>query len=557
MKNWRINLILILLILFSATIIGRLIYVQILNYELFKSRAQGQQKISKLVQGERGEIFFRGGQILATNVNEKYVFISPREIEEKEKEETAKLLAETLNLDKDFILEKVKKDNLFEPIKYKITEEEERSLGNLDLAGVYTKAADFRNYPQDSLAAHVIGFLGGEGRGQYGIEGYYNDILQGEEGLQEGIKNPWGIGYLNKIADKGYDIFLNLDYNIQFVAEKLLKEAAKSLEFESGQIIIIDPNSGEIIALANFPAFNPNEYSEVENINIFQDAAIQKIFEPGSVFKPITMAGALEEGKITPQTTYVDEGKVKVGGYTIYNYDSRVWGKQSMTGVLEKSINTGAVFAEEQLGNKKFLDYVKKFKIFEKTGIDLQGEIFSENKNFKKGYEINFVTASFGQGIEMTPIQIVRAFCVIANGGKLVKPYVVERISNGSEEIKTRPEISEPIISPKTASQLTTMLVSVVENGYGKAAKIPGYYIAGKTGTAQVSWSALDIDKSGYSDKTWQSFIGYAPAFNPKFLILVKLDNPKTKTAEYSALPIFHDLARYIIDLWQIPPDHE
>jgi len=553
--NWRINLILILLLLFSATIIGRLIYLQILNRDLFRALAQGQQKIPKLVQGERGEIFFSGGQILATNINEKYVFISPREIEKKE--ETAKLLSQTLNLEEGLLFKKINKDNLFEPIKYKIVKEEEDTLKKLNLVGVYVEEANFRNYPQGSLAAQISGFLGGEGKGQYGLEGYYNDILQGEEKFQEEFKSPFGVGYLNIGAKKGSDIILSIDYNIQFMAEKLLKDAAKNLEFESGQIIVIDPNSGEIFAMANFPTFDPNEYSAVEDINVFQNGAIQKIFEPGSVFKPITMAGAIEEKKITPQTTYVDEGKVKIGGYTIYNYDGRVWGEQSMTGVLEKSINTGAVFAEDQLGDKKFLDYIDKFKIFEKTGIDLQGEIFSENKNFKKGYEINFATASFGQGIEMTPIQLARSFCAIANGGKLVKPYIVKEISNNEKKTEIKPEVSEPVISSKTASQLTAMLVSVVENGYGKAARIPGYYIAGKTGTAQISWSALDENKNGYSDKTWQSFIGFAPAFNPRFLILVKLDNPKTKTAEYSAVPIFHDLAKYIINLWQIPPDYE
>lgn len=547
MKNWRINLILILLILFSATIIGRLIYLQILNQELYKALAQGQQKISKIVQGERGEIFFRDGQILATNVNEKYVFISPREIEEKE--ETAKSLSGALNLGEDFVLEKVKKDNLFEPIKYKITKEEEESLKKLNLTGVYLEEANFRNYPQDFLASQVVGFLGGEGKGQYGIEGYYNDVLQGEEKLQEEIKSPWGIGYLNKGVGKGYDIFLTLDYNIQFMAEKLLRQAKDNLEIESGQIIVMDPNSGEIIALANFPEFNPNEYSKVEDINIFQNAAIQKIFEPGSVFKPITMAAALEEKKITPQTTYIDKGIVEIGGWPIYNYDNRVWGEKTMTEVLEKSINTGAVFAEKQLGHELFLKYIEKFGIFEKTGIDLQ-ETRPENKEFKQGREINFATVSFGQGIEMTPIQLTRAYSAIANGGKLVTPYLVE---NGFVDVK----LQQQVISSRTASQLTAMLVSVVENGFAKSARIPGYYIAGKTGTGQISWSALGIDKNGYSDKTWQSFIGYAPAFDPKFLILVKLDNPKTKTAEYSAVPIFHDLAKYIINLWQIPPDHE
>jgi len=542
MKHWRINLIFILIILFGAAIISRLIYLQIIRHDLYKALAQGQQRDFQFLKGARGEIFFKDGQILATNVREKYLFVSPIEI--KEKEETVKTLSQILSLDEELILEKLKRDSLFEKIKNNLTKEEEDALEKLDLTGVYLGEGVFRKYPQEFTASQTIGFLGGEGKGQYGVEGYYDDILQGEEGFQK--------------EAKGADIFLTLEYNIQFMAEKLLEEAKENLDIEGGQIIVLDPNSGKISALANFPNFNPNHYSEIEDFQIFQNSLIQKIFEPGSAFKPITMAGALDQEKINPQTTYVDTGEVKIGGYTIYNYNEMVWGERTMTEVLEKSINTGAVFIERQLGHNLFLEYIERFGFFELTGIDLQEEVFSENKEFKKGYEINFATASFGQGIEMTPIQFVRAFSAIANGGRLVRPFVVEKIIKDDKVIETQPEISSAqIISAKTTSQLTAMLISVVEHGFAKAAKIPGYYIAGKTGTAQISWSALDIDKRGYSDKTWQSFVGFAPAFNPRFLILIKLDNPKTKTAEYSAVPIFKELAKYIIDYWQIPPDYE
>ena len=341
---------------------------------------------------------------------------------------------------------------------------------------------------------------------------------------------------------------MTLDYDIQFMAEKLLAEAKENLEIEEGQIIVITPDSGKIVALANFPNFNPNQYKEYATdgyLEIFKNGATQKLFEPGSVLKPITFAAALEEEKITPQTTYVDEGKVKIDGRTIYNYDGKVYGLQTMTNVLEKSINTGAVFAEKKLSDNTFLDYLEKFGIFEESGIDLP-EVYSKNEEFKKGYEVNFATASFGQGIEMTPIQLARAYCAIANGGKLVRPYLLS-----SATFSDKKEEERQVISSKTASQLTSMLVSVVENGFGKRAKIPGYYIAGKTGTAQVA------EGGKYStEKTIQTFAGFFPAFNPQFLILVKLNNPKTKTAEYSAVPIFHDLAEYIIHYYQIPPDY-
>jgi len=552
MRNWRINLILILILLFPATIISRLVFLQILHHDFYKALAQGQQKIPSLTQGDRGDIFFKDGQILATNVKEKFVYISPLEIKVGEFSDTAKKIAEILNLEEDWILEKAKKNSLFEPIKYKLSEKEIENLKKESLSGVYLADYTQRNYPQGSLAAQVVGFFGGNEIGQYGIEGYYDDILQGKEGLGEK-------------AVKGSDLVLTLDYNVQFMAEQLLEKAKETLDIEGGQILVLNPVSGKIIVLSNFPSFDPNrynEYAEDENLKIFQNSIIQKLFEPGSAFKPATMAAALDQGKITPQTAYIDTGVVKIGGWPIYNYEERVHGEQTMTQVLEKSINTGAVWAEQQLGHKLFLEYIDKFGFFEPTKIDLEGEIFSENEEFKKGYEINFATASYGQGIEITPIQLAQAFSAIANGGKLIRPYLVEKIVNSSSILnsfseKEQSENSKQVISHQTASQLTAMLVSVVENGFGRAARVPGYFIAGKTGTAQISWSSLGIDKRGYSDKTWQTFVGFGPIFDPQFLILVKLDNPKTKTAEYSAVPIFQKLAKYIIDYYQIPPDYE
>jgi len=558
MRNWRKNLVFVSIILFAATIIGRLIYIQIFSHQYWQALAQGQQKFFETHQGERGKIFFQNGEPLAINRNFDLVYLSPKEIEKTE--ETAQILSLVLDLDYnppaaqqgsntyDLILEKIKKDSLYELIKKKLTEEEIDNLKKLNLPGIYLGTELGRYYPFESMAAQVIGFLGGDDKGQYGIEGYYDELLRGKERFLEKEKGPGGylINGFTPSIENGTDLVLTLDYNIQFLAEKLLERAFENLDIKEGQIIVIEPNSGKILALVNFPNFNPNQYSKVDNIEIFQNGAIQKVFEPGSAFKPITMAAAINEGKITPQTTYIDEGIVKIGGYTIYNYDGGVWGKRSMTEVLEKSINTGAVFVEKQIDHEIFRNYIKAFGIFEPTGIDLQEEIFSQNKEFNKGYEINFATASFGQGIEMTPIQLARAYCVIANGGKLIKPYLVDY--NPS----SHPEEERQVISQKTASQLTAMLVSVVENGFAKRAKIPGYYIAGKTGTAQVP------EKGTYSpDKTWQSFVGFAPAFNPQFLILVKLDNPKTRDASASAVPIFSELAKYIIDYWQIPPDYE
>jgi cell division protein FtsI (penicillin-binding protein 3)/stage V sporulation protein D (sporulation-specific penicillin-binding protein) len=285
---------------------------------------------------------------------------------------------------------------------------------------------------------------------------------------------------------------------------------------------------------------------------------MEKLFEPGSIFKALTMSGAIDKGKVTPDTTYTDTGILERGGETIRNYDQRTYGRKTMREVLEFSINTGAVFAEEQLGHQNFLDLIKQYGIFEPTGVDLAGEAYSANSELKKGHIISFATAAFGQGVEMTPLQMLRAFASLANKGVMVTPTVTESITQEGLKQSLKPSTEQPVrvVSEETANTITSMLVSVVEEGFGKKAGIRGYHIAGKTGTAQVSYSALGISKAGYSPKTIQSFIGYAPAYNPHFIIMVKLNDPRTGTAEYSAIPVFHDLAKYIIDYYQIPPDY-
>jgi len=558
MNDKRLRLIIFLLFLIGAIITGRLFSVQILKRSYYKALAQGQQRFFESVIGKRGEILFANGEKLAANKIRNFVYIAPREIEDKEK--TKEALKQILDLEEDFIEEKINNDNLYELLETKATDSQIERLQRINFPGIYIGQDDSRIFPQGTMASRTIGFVDSEKSGQYGLEGYYQETLKGSQGVIEGERGPGGllISFSSpESTKKGSNLILTLDRQIQFEAEKLLIKAKEDLNIDAGTIIVMKPDSGEIVALANFPNFDPNNYEQEKNMSIFQNLALQSIFEPGSVFKPITMAAAIEEKKITPETTYIDEGVVKISKTPIYNYAKRTYGEQTMTQVLEKSINTGAVFAEQQLGSNLFLEYLEKFGLFEKTGIDLQGEVFSQNQEFKKGYEINFATASFGQGIEITPVQLIKAFSAIANNGKMAKPHLVKKIVSEDSVKEILPELSENVISPETSSKIVSMMVSVIENGYSKQARIPGYFVAGKTGTAQVSWPALGIDKQGYSDKTIQSFVGFAPAFNPEFLILVKLDDPKAKTAEYSALPIFHDLAKYIIDLWQIPPDYE
>ena len=564
MKNWRLNTVFILIIIFGVAIFSRLFYLQITNHKFYQSQALGQQAGFSEIQGQRGQIFFKNSQeskgaygageikSLAINKEKWVVSLIPQEIENKDA--LSEALGKAIGESKEFVLAKIENRDSYTVIKKDLSKEIIEEVKKINEKGIYWENISGRYYPQEKIASQVIGFLGGDGAGQYGIEGYYDDILKGKSGIKEEKRGLDLIDFSAPELDlNGSDVYLTIDYNIQFEAEALLKEAQDNLKIDSGQIIVLKPDTGRVLAIANFPSFDLNYYSKENDLDIFQNSAIQKLFEPGSIMKPFTMAMGINEGKITPNTTYTDDGFVKVGTATIYNFDRKKYGEQTMTGVLEKSINSGAVYVSQLISHQTFLNYLDKFGLNEKTGIELQGEVTS--KNDINGPDVEFATASFGQGISVTPIQIIKGFAAIANGGKLVKPYVVEKIIKGDKETETIPQIlNEQVISKQTADQVTTMLTSVVEKGLSASSRIPGYYLAGKTGTAEVPLK----DKKGYEpNKTIQTFIGFGPALNPQFLILVKLDNPKVSSSSLSAVPVFKKLAQYIINYWKIPPDYD
>jgi len=406
-----------------------------------------------------------------------------------------------------------------------------------------------RFYPQGNLASSVIGFLGFQDKnriGQYGIEEYYEPWLSGQVGFKSFLNK---VGFSNG-SGQGSSLILTIDKNIQFFAEAKLKELVDKWGASGGSVVIQDPKTGSILAMADYPYFNPNQYSKYL-LEEFINQNIQVSFEPGSSFKPITMAAALDTGSIKPETSYFDSGEIKVGSSTIRNYDLASYGWQTMTSVLEKSINTGAVFAMRQTGHDKFLEYLERFQFGKKTDIDLAGEISGNIKNLYTGREINFVTASFGQGISVTPLQLVDAYSAIANGGKMMRPYMVEKIVKADgESVIVKPEVMAEPITPETAKTLTSMLISVIENGLIKKAIVPGFHIAGKTGTAQEAQPA-----GGYSDFFIHNLVGFGPAENPRFTILVKLDRPKgVETAAVSLADTFGDIARFLINYYGIAP---
>jgi cell division protein FtsI/penicillin-binding protein 2 len=564
--QWRIYFLLIIIVLIGGTIIARLFSLQILRYDFYHALAQDQHQFYEKLFPQRGEIFIQDLKSqqevpLAINKEFEHVYAVPRLIPEEEREELAKQLASLLDLNEEVILNRISKtDDPYEPLKHKVDKEVAQQIKDLGVDGIRLSPETWRYYPAGSLASHLVGFVGLSDEkkiGQYGLEGCYEDELKGQLGFLVGEKDIAGywiptVSQKLQPAQDGSKLILTIDQNIQFRAEKELEQMVKRWSAEGGTIIVMEPSSGAIRAMANWPNFDPNQYSQVENINVFLNPSIQKIYEPGSVFKPITMAAALDTGQISPESLYYDDGLVKIGGYTIRNVDGKKYGWQTMTQVLEKSLNTGAVFVQKQLGNQAFREYVQAFGFDRTTGIDLAGEISGNISNLFIDREINFATASFGQGIAVTPLELIVALGAIANQGKLMRPFVVEKIirADGTEQI-IQPQVINQVVSPKTAIQLTRMLVSVVENGYGRPAQVKGYDIAGKTGTAQVP----DPEKGGYSDKTIHTFVGFGPAFDPKFIILVKLDNPQgIRFAADSVSPVFKRLAEYLFNYFEIPP---
>ena len=302
--------------------------------------------------------------------------------------------------------------------------------------------------------------------------------------------------------------------------------------------------------MADGPTFDPNNYSEYEPRN-FLNRGVQEVFEPGSSFKPITIATGLDLGAVTPQMTFNDVGFREEAGYRIKNFSEKIFGIVTMSQVLERSVNTGAMYVQDLVGDDNFLNYIINFGFGQKTNIDLPGEVSGDISNLYSGRKINFLTASFGQGIAVTPIQLINAYSAIANGGKLMRPYVVEKIikEGGREEI-IQPEIIAIPISEKTAMKLKSMLISVVDNGFDKA-RIKGYDIAGKTGTAQIP-----DGKGGYVENEYiHNFVGFAPAFDPKFVIIVKMDRPKGITfAADSLSPTFKEITQFLLNYYAVAP---
>ncbi len=493
-------------------------------------------------------------------------------------------------------------------LKNRLEPDVSRKIEDLDMKGVVLVPEHWRYYPEGSLAAHVIGFLSHDGIGQYGIEGYFNTDLEGKKGTIYASKDPFGrqITVMDSEivnAVDGDSVVLTIDRIIQRKVEAVIKDAVERYKADSGQVIVMNPFTGAIIAMANFPTFDPNNYTDAYTLRpvakdeiiddtvplfkmdethkyvtltdeertnpdipkymfankfgpgVFKNKTVSEVYEPGSAFKPIVMSAALDAKEVEPQTTFIDDGPLKIDDFTIKNSTNQYWGKTTMTQVLEKSLNTGMSWVAKQLGKELMYKYLQAFGFGEYTNLLLEGEAKGRLDYYKQWSKAQLLTQSFGQGIIVTPLQMAVAWSALANGGKLVQPYIVESVIKKDQTIKTEPQVIRRVISEEASSLISSMLVSSVNNGYAHRAAIPGYLMAGKTGTSQIAGKNGKYEVGG-NGTTVTSFGGFI-AFNPQFVAIVKLDRPRIGEdtwGENTAAPAFRDIAEFLINYYNIQP---
>lgn len=529
-----------------------LLTVQLYNLQLNKNafyerRAEAQQTASGMLEPNRGMVYVidKNGNRIPAILNKKFnlIYAVPKEISDPAA--VAAGIAEIIGMPKIEIEKRLaKKGDLYEVLKMKATEEEVDAVEKLAVGGIYVKKELGRYYPLGTLASHVLGYVGPVDeeekketgyaeKGRYGIEKQFNDELAGVKGIVKGdrVEPP----------RDGKDIELTIDRNIQAQGEEIIKKLVEQWGAESATVIVQEPQTGKILAMGNYPTFDPNRYQDAEMKN-FINQAVQSVYEPGSVMKPITMASGIDSGKITPDTAYNDTGSVTLNKRTIKNWDMKAYGRTTMTGVIEHSLNVGTVFAQRTMGNEIFKDYfINRFAFGESTGIALPGERKGDLSAVLEGKDVNYATAAFGQGIAITPLKMVSAISAVANRGILMRPII--RADEKPQEVRQ-------VVSEEAARQVAEMMVSAVY--VNKLAEIPNYQIAGKTGTAYVP----NFGGKGYSNDVVNTYEGFAPAYDPKFTILIKLERPKgAPLAGQTVVPAFKELAQYILNYYAIAPD--
>lgn len=549
----------------------------------------------------------------------------PKEITNNE--ETAKKLSGVLDINEKELERILLGKNRYIVLKQKLAPEisiKIREILEKDSTGIYRgiglKENFYRFYPENTLTAQVLGFVDFTNNGQYGIESFFNTYLKGKEGVFVSKKDASGqqitVGESTiRPAIDGNNVTITIDRSIQLEVEKRLEEAVKNYQADAGQVVIMEPKTGRILAMAHSPTFNPNEFSkifekkeiylteeEIKNLipidkeqedptnywlylntetnqrieifkekkesgeiiykmykntvgpKVYRNSIVNDLYEPGSVFKVVTMASAIDAKEVRPSTTMYEGGPIKVDEYEIHNSTDSYEGNITMTHVLEKSSNIGISFVAKKLGRNLFYNYITNFGFGKRTDIEFDNEESGKIEFYTQWAESELYTHGFGQGISATPIQMLTAIAVIANDGLLMQPYIVESVENGSEKvIENKPKIIQSVITKETADIVSSMLVSAVENGVARRAQVPNHYVAGKTGTSQTYKHGKALKGIG---TTITSFAGFAPIDDPKFVILIKFDHPRSSPwGDSTAAPLFSQIAEYLFQYFNIPPD--
>lgn len=558
-------------ILLFVLIIARLFYWQVIKGAELSEQANRQYKSSEVVTARRGNILAADKSYLALRTEAWLVVANPQKIDQSEKSIANKLAPffaadpedkQTL-LDETIRLEGLmsKKDAVWVALKQKIKSETKKNIEAMEIAGITFEPEEGRYYPEASSSAQILGFVGkdekGEDLGYFGLEGYYNLALSGKPGFLGLEKDARGAPILLNGSSQvnpvsGVDLMTSIDKRVQILTERKLVEGMEKYGAKSGSVTIMNPKNGEIIAMAALPTFDPREYWKYGD-TFFKNTVVSDTFEPGSIFKVLVMSSGLDAGVVKPDTMCdICAEPLKLDKYFIKTWNNEYNANATMTDVIVHSDNVGMSFVGQKLGADKMYEYLDKFGIGKLTGIDLQGEVTPSMRKKGSWNVVDLATTSFGQGIAVTPIQMVRAVSAIANGGILTTPHVVKQIKGEGWGESTKFERSERVISTESAKQMTEMMVKAVNEGEAQWAKSTGFSVAGKTGTAQ-------IPIAGHYDpeKTNASFIAFAPAKNPKFVMLVTLKEPQSSPwAAETAAPLWFSIANDLFPYFGINPEN-
>jgi cell division protein FtsI/penicillin-binding protein 2 len=568
----RIRFVSLVLFISFFLLVGRLFYWQILKGKELSSQAQSQYKFSKLFEAPRGNILASDGTWLAARGEAYLVYASLPDVSD------INMVADTLSPHFiEFDNGSVKKELIFQEagrlkellsnddlvwiaLKHQVKPSVKNIIEDYGINGIGFEYEEARVYPEASSAAHLLGFVGkneeGENQGYFGLEGYYDLVLSGKPGFLSRDADARGVpilleDYKQTVTQNGVDLWTYIDKSVQIGIEKKLEKGIEKYGAKAGTVIVMDPKTGGIMGAVSYPSYDPGKYFNFGN-EYFINPAVSLSFEPGSIFKVLVIASALDLDAVEPDTKCdICSGAVKVDKYVIETWNQRYRPDSDITDVIVHSDNVGMVFVGRKIGKERLWDYLDDFGIGKETGVDLQGEMSPKFREKEKWSEVDLATASFGQGIAVTPIQMLRAVATIANNGIMLQPKVVEKIASEDWVEGVQKLDGERVISEKTAKEVTAMMVEAARSGEAKWTHLSGFNVAGKTGTAQ-------IPIAGHYDeeKTIASFIGFAPAEDPKFIMLVTLREPESSPwSSETAAPLWYDIAKDLFLYLGIQPE--